>query len=95
MKFTEDQIVSAIKKWARNNMCASCYCDIDTFLDEMDVLINGDDNIYIEDAVEELKYLGADVDEETTTLIDRLIRQEAKVWLADYRKNRKEYESYD
>lgn len=84
-----DKMLSYIKDFAKNNMCASCFSDVETFVDVMGDIIDGGENIFLKECINELHFYGLTIDEET---LDLLLREEAKVWLKDYYKHRKDYD---
>ena len=85
----KDKLLSSIKAFAKNNMCASCFSDVEKFIDVMEDIINGGENIFLKECIDELHFCGLTIDEET---LDLLLRDEAKVWLKDYYKHRKDYD---
>lgn len=84
-----DKLLSCIKAFAKNNMCASCFSDVEKFVDVMEDIINGGENIFLKECIDELHFCGLTIDEKT---LDLLLRDEAKVWLKDYYKHRKDYD---
>lgn len=92
-KELKEKIEKEIKFWAKNNMCASCYSDIEVFSNNMQDIIDGYDNEdIIQDCVDELLYVGVDVTDEVVEYIKQLIQKEAKYWLKDYYKHKKDYD---
>ena len=84
-----DKLLSSIKVFAKNNMCASCFSDMENFVSVMEDIIDGGENIFLKECIGELHFNGLTIDEGT---IDLLLREEAKVWLKDYYKHRKDYD---
>ena len=84
-----DKLMSTIKVFAKNNMCASCFSDVEKFVSVMEDIINGGENIFLKDCIDELRFYGITID---TGTLDLLLREEVKVWLKDYYKHRKDYE---
>ena len=84
-----DKLMSTIKVFAKNNMCASCFSDVEKFVSVMEDIINGGENIFLKDCIDELRFYGLTIDKGT---LDLLLREEVKVWLKDYYKHRKDYE---
>lgn len=84
-----DKILSYIKTFAKNNMCASCFSDTETYVDIMQDIIDGGENMFIGPCIDELHFYGLTIDEGT---LDLLLRTEAKIWLKDYYKHRKDYD---
>ena len=84
-----DKLMSTIKVFAKNNMCASCFSDVEKFVSVMEDIINGGENIFLKDCIDELRFYGLTID---TGTLDLLLREEVKVWLKDYYKHRKDYE---
>ena len=93
----QKQLENEVKFFAKRNMCASCYVDIDEYPGIMEDLICGDFNdclvstIYNE-CINDLEYSGIPIDDEVQKEALRLLKIEAKYWLSDYRKHRKDYE---
>lgn len=85
-----DKLLSNIKTFAKNNMCASCFSDMENFVSVMEDIIDGRENIFLKECIGELHFNGLTIDEKT---LDLLLREEAKVWLKDYYKHRKDYDS--
>ena len=84
-----DKLMSTIKVFAKNNMCASCFSDVEKFVSVMEDIINGGENIFLKDCIDELRFYGLTID---TGTLDLLLREEVKVWLKDYYKHQKDYE---
>ena len=84
-----DKLMSTIKVFAKNNMCASCFSDVEKFVSVMENIINGGENIFLKDCIDELRFYGLTIDKGT---LDLLLREEVKVWLKDYYKHQKDYE---
>ena len=84
-----DKLMSTIKVFAKNNMCASCFSDVEKFVSVMEDIINGGENIFLKDCIDELRFYGISID---TGTLDLLLREEVKVWLKDYYKHQKDYE---
>lgn len=84
-----DKLMSSIKVFAKNNMCASCFSDVEKFVNVMEDMIDGGENIFLKDCIDELHFYGLTID---TGTLDLLLREEVKVWLKDYYKHRKDYE---
>ena len=84
-----DKLLSSIKVFAKNNMCASCFSDMENFINVMEDIIDGGENIFLKECIDELHFNGLTIDEGT---LDLLLREEAKVWLKDYYKHRKDYD---
>lgn len=84
-----DKLLSNIKTFAKNNMCASCFSDMENFVSVMEDIIDGGENIFLKDYIDELHFDGLTIDEGT---LDLLLREEAKVWLKDYYNHRKDYD---
>ena len=84
-----DKLLSAIKTFAKNNMCASCFSDVEKFVITMEDIIDGGENIFLKECIDELHFYGLNIDEKT---LDLLLREEAKAWLKDYYKHRKDYD---
>ena len=84
-----DKLMSIIKVFAKNNMCASCFSDVEKFVSVMEDIINGGENIFLKDCIDELRFYGLTIDKGT---LDLLLREEVKVWLKDYYKHQKDYE---
>ena len=84
-----DKLMSTIKVFAKNNMCASCFSDVEKFVSVMEDIINGGENIFLKDCIDELRFYGLTIDKGT---LDLLLREEVKVWLKDYYKHQKDYE---
>ena len=84
-----DKLMSIIKVFAKNNMCASCFSDVEKFVSVMEDIINGGENIFLKDCIDELRFYGLTIDKGT---LDLLLREEVKVWLKDYYKHRKDYD---
>lgn len=84
-----DKLLSNIKIFAKNNMCASCFSDMENFVSVMEDIIDGGENIFLKDCIDELHFNGLTIDEKT---LDLLLREEAKAWLKDYYKHRKDYD---
>ena len=84
-----DKLLSNIKTFAKNNMCASCFADTEIYVDMMQDIIDGGENIFLKECIDELHFNGLTIDEGT---IDLLLRKEAEVWLKDYYKHRKDYD---
>ena len=84
-----DKLMSTIKVFAKNNMCASCFSDIEKFVSVMEDIINGGENIFLKDCIDELRFYGLTID---TGTLDLLLREEVKVWFKDYYKHQKDYE---
>ena len=49
-----DKLMSIIKVFAKNNMCASCFSDVEKFVSVMEDIINGGENIFLKDCIDEL-----------------------------------------
>ena len=84
-----DKLLSNIKTFAKNNMCASCFSDMENFVNTMEDIIDGGENIFLKDCIDELHFNGLTIDEKT---LDLLLREEAKAWLKDYYEHRKDYD---
>lgn len=84
-----DKLLSNIKTFAKNNMCASCFSDMKNFVSVMEDIINGGENIFLKECIDELHFNDLNIDEGT---LDLLLREEAKVWLKDYYKHQKDYD---
>ena len=84
-----DKLLSNIKTFAKNNMCASCFSDMENFVSIMEDIIDGGENIFLKECIDELHFNGLTIDEGT---LDLLLREEAKIWLKDYYKHRKDYD---
>lgn len=84
-----DKLMTTIKVFAKNNMCASCFSDVEKFVSVMEDIINGGENIFLKDCIDELHFYGLTID---TGTLDLLLREEAKVWLKDYHKHQKDYD---
>ena len=84
-----DKLMSTIKVFAKNNMCASCFSDVEKFVSVMENIINGGENIFLKDCIDELRFYGLTID---TGTLDLLLREEVKVWLKNYYKHRKDYD---
>ena len=92
-KELKEKVTSIVKTWAKNNMCASCYSDMEVFVDTMNDFIDCLDSFdLIQQCLEEVKFLGIEVDEEVYVEIDQLLKKEAEYWLKDYYKHRKDYD---
>ena len=94
-KETKTKLTEIIKTWAANNMRASCYCDMDVFVNTMEDFINcidpGDTDI-LNNCISEVEYFGITVDDDVYVEIDTLLKKEAEHWLNDYYKHRKDYD---
>ena len=84
-----DKLMSTIKVFAKNNMCTSCFSDVEKFVSVMEDIINGGENIFLKDCIDELNFYGLTID---TGTLDLLLREEVKVWLKDYYKHQKDYD---
>lgn len=92
-KELKEKVTSIVKTWAKNNMCASCYSDMEVFVDTMNDFIDCLDSFeFMQQCLEEVKFLGIEVDEEVYVEIDQLLKKEAKYWLNDYYKHKKDYD---
>ena len=84
-----DKLLSNIKTFAKNNMCRSYFSDIENFVNTMEDISDGGENIFLKDCIDELHFNGLTIDEKT---LDLLLREEAKAWLKDYYEHRKDYD---
>lgn len=84
-----------VKTWAKNNMCASCYSDMEVFVSTMNDFIDcidpGDTDI-LKNCISEVECFGIIVDEDIYVEIDTLLNKESEYWLKDYYKHRKDYD---
>lgn len=82
-----------VKSWAKNNMCASCYSDTEVFVDTMNDIIDLDlmDDL-LADCLGEIEYLGINTNPEIYDEVHNLLKVEAKYWLKDYYKHKKDYD---
>ena len=72
-KELKEKVTSIVKRWAKNNMCASCYSDMEVFVDTMNDFIDCLDSFdteIMQQCLEEVKFLGIEVDEEVYVEID-------------------------
>lgn len=83
------KLLTNIKSFAKNNMCASCFSDMEKFVSVMEDIISGGENIFLKECIDELYFYGLTIDEGT---LDLLLREEAKVWLKDYYKQQTDYD---
>lgn len=94
-KELKEKLKGIVKTWAANNMRASCYCDMDVFVNTMedfiDCIDSGDTDI-LKTCVSEVEYYGITVDEDIYVEIGTLLQKEAEYWLKDYYKHRKDYD---
>lgn len=92
-KELKTQIEKEVKFWAKNNMCASCYSEMEEFINDMEDIID-DFNIegFIQECINELTYINIEVTDEVIEYIKPLIQKEAKYWLKDYYKHKKDYD---
>ena len=92
-KELKEKLKGIVKNWARNNMCASCYSDMEVFVDTMEDIIDldlmGD---LLADCLDEVEYLGIKTNAEIYDEVHNLLKDEAKYWLKDYYKHRKDYD---
>ena len=43
-------------------MCASCFSDVEKFVSVMEDIINGGENIFLKDCIDELRFYGLTID---------------------------------
>lgn len=94
-KELKENLEGIVKTWAANNMCASCYSDMEVFVDTMDYFIDCLDSFetpIMQGCLSEVEYFGITVDEDVYVEIDTLLKKEAEYWLKDYYKHRKDYD---
>ena len=84
-----DKVLSSIKNFAKNNMCASCFSDTEKFIEVINDIINGGENIFLNECMDEIKTQGLSTSED---FVDFGLRKEAEVWLKDYYKHQKDYD---
>lgn len=94
-KELKENLEGIVKTWAANNMRASCYSDMEVFVNTMEEFIDcidpGDTPI-MQGCVDEVEYFGIEIDEDVFCEIDNILREEAKYWLNDYYKHKKDYD---
>lgn len=92
-KELKEKVTSIVKTWAKNNMCASCYSDMEVFVQTMVDFIDCIDSFeFVQQCLEEVKFFGIEVDDEVCVEIDQALKKEAKYWLNDYYKHKKDYD---
>ena len=94
-KELKEKLKGIVKTWAKNNMCASCYSDMEVFVNTMEEFVDcidpGDLPI-MQGCVDEVEYFGIEIDEDVYCEIDNILREEAEYWLKDYYKHKKDYD---
>ena len=93
-KEVKEQIEKEVKTWAKNNMCASCYSDMEVFVNTMNDLIDGQDDpeILMNTCMDELEFIGIEINNDVWDEVYNILKNEAKYWLKDYYKHKKDYE---
>ena len=82
-----------VKTWAKNNMCASCYSDTEVFVSTMEDIIDldlmGD---LLVNCLDEVEFFGIKTNPEIYDEVHNMLKVEAKYWLNDYYKHKKDYD---
>ena len=96
-KELKNKIETEVKTFAKNNLCASCYDDMDEYIDDMEDVICGDiydcyDSSVMNECIRDLEYVGIEIDDDVRIEVLKILKKEAKYWLSDYKKHKKDYE---
>lgn len=87
------QIEKEVKLWAKNNLCALCYANMEEFINDIeDIIENVNSEGFIQECIVALENININVTDEIIEYIRPLIQKEAKYRLNDYYKHEKDYD---